>query len=122
MPVTRTLTSRPRHNYEWNTTLAHPFLLLSEQVFELRQPMWARYLKLRFLTHHGTQHYWSLSLLRAYGQTHIDKFHSDNARLQLIKAERQRDVAGSACLLGRRRAHEYAEQNRCRPHSRLGPV
>ena len=44
--------------------------------------MWARYLKLRFLTQHGMQHYWSLSVVRAYGQSHVDKFHSDNLRLQ----------------------------------------
>ena len=37
----------------------------AEQIFELRQPMWARYLKLRFLTHHGSQHYWSLTTVRA---------------------------------------------------------
>ena len=54
----------------------------SEQIFNLTQPMWARYLKLRFLTHHGSQHYWSLSVVRAYGQTHVDKFNSDNARLR----------------------------------------
>ena len=54
----------------------------AEQIFELRQSMWARYLKLRFLTHHGSQHYWSLTTVRAYGQTHVDKFNSDNKRLQ----------------------------------------
>ncbi|KAL3926378.1 MAG: hypothetical protein SGPRY_003324, partial [Prymnesium sp.] len=53
-----------------------------EQVFELARPMWVRYLKLRFLTHHGSQHYWSLSLIRAHGQTRVDKFNSDHQRLQ----------------------------------------
>jgi hypothetical protein len=52
----------------------------TEQSFELKQVMWARYLKLRFLTHHGDYHYWSLSLVRAHGQTHIDKFNLDNVR------------------------------------------
>ena len=59
----------------------------TEQVFETK-PMWVRYLKLRFLTHYGTQHYWSLSLLRAHGQTHVDKFNSDNLRLQEAKKVR----------------------------------
>ena len=57
----------------------------SEQVFHMTQPLFVRYLKLRFLTHYGSEHYWSLSLVRAYGQTDIDKFHSDTAQLQEAK-------------------------------------
>ena len=64
-----------------------------EQVFEIPNPMWVRYLKFRFLTVHGTSHYWSLSLVRAHGQTHIDKFKSDNSRLEEVKNGIRSDMA-----------------------------
>jgi len=57
----------------------------SEQPFYLPQPMYVRYIKLRFLSQHGAEHYWSLSLVRAYGLTDVDKFLADNAQLQEVK-------------------------------------
>ena len=84
----------------------------AEQIFELRQPMWARYLKLRFLTHHGSQHYWSLTTVRAYGQTHVDKFNSDNKRLQdavnavAAAAEKEKEESGSEQQQGEEEGHE----------------
>jgi hypothetical protein len=57
----------------------------TEQPFHLPQPMYVRFIKLRFLSHHGQEHYWSLSLVRAYGLTDVDKFLADNAQLQNVK-------------------------------------
>ena len=57
----------------------------SDQPFHLPQPMFVRFLKFRFLTHHGRNHYWALSTIRAYGQTDIDKFHSAAAQLKEAK-------------------------------------
>ena len=47
--------------------------------------MYVRYLKLRFLTHYGAQHYWSVSAVRAYGQTVVDKYQADWERVQEAK-------------------------------------
>jgi hypothetical protein len=57
----------------------------AEQSFEIPQPMYVRYLKLRFLTHYGAQHYWSVSAVRAYGQTVVDKYQADWERVQEAK-------------------------------------
>eukprot|EP00965_Chrysotila_dentata_P010512 342169-Pleurochrysis_carterae.AAC.1 len=56
-----------------------------------------RYLKFRFQTHHGTEHYWSLSLLRVYGQNQLDKFTTENAhRASLLERAKQAEAVPSA--------------------------
>lgn len=43
-----------------------------EQTFELPQPTDARYLKLKFLSHHGDDYYCTLSHIRVFGSTVLE--------------------------------------------------
>ena len=54
------------------TYTAHPGL--GEQVFELNESSWARYLKFRFLTHYGSEHYCTLSQIKVHGSTMLQGF------------------------------------------------
>ena len=48
------------------------------QAFLVQNPLiWARYLRVEFLTHYGTEYYCPLSLLRVHGTTMIDEFNND---------------------------------------------
>lgn len=42
------------------------------QYFVLQEPAWYKYIKIQFLTHHGSEHYCPLSELRVYGATMVD--------------------------------------------------
>lgn len=44
------------------TFLAAPEL--GEQIFQLHKPSWGRYLKFRFLTHHGDEFYCTLTQIK----------------------------------------------------------
>ena len=46
-----------------------------EQAFELGDPSWARYLKFRFLSHFGTEHYCTVSQIKVHGSTMLQGFH-----------------------------------------------
>ena len=46
-----------------------------EQAFELLEPTWARYLKFRFLSHYGSEHYCTLSQIKVHGSTMLQGFH-----------------------------------------------
>lgn len=46
-----------------------------EQVFELENPTWARYLQFRFLSHYGSEHYCTLSQIKVHGSTMLQGFH-----------------------------------------------
>lgn len=46
-----------------------------EQTFPLRNPTWARYLKFKFLTHHGAEYYCTLSQIKVHGSTVVEGFH-----------------------------------------------
>ena len=61
---------------EWvdlGTYTAHPGI--TEQKFDLVEPTWARYLKLRFVTHYGDEHYCTLTQVRVHGSTMLQGFH-----------------------------------------------
>ncbi|CAN6475471.1 unnamed protein product [Victoria cruziana] len=47
------------------------------QRFTLQEPRWARYLKLNFLTHYGSEFYCTLSVLEVYGIDAIEKMLED---------------------------------------------
>ncbi|CAG8446517.1 14523_t:CDS:10 [Ambispora leptoticha] len=54
------------------------------QLFEVRDPViWARYLRIDFLTHYGNQVYCPVSLLRVHGTTMIEEYknHEENIRM-----------------------------------------
>ena len=46
-----------------------------EQTFPLKTPTWARYLKFKFLTHHGVEYYCTLSQIIVHGSTMVQGFH-----------------------------------------------
>ncbi|KAG7351886.1 Sad1 / UNC-like protein [Nitzschia inconspicua] len=46
-----------------------------EQIFPLKNPSWARYLKFKFLTHHGVEYYCTLSQIKVHGSTMVQGFH-----------------------------------------------
>ncbi|KAI3804487.1 hypothetical protein L1987_26063 [Smallanthus sonchifolius] len=47
------------------------------QYFKLPEPKWARYVKLRLVTHYGSEFYCTLSLFEAYGVDAIEKMLED---------------------------------------------
>jgi hypothetical protein len=46
-----------------------------EQTFDLIEPAWARYLKIKFLTHHGSEYYCTVSQIQVQGSTMLQGFH-----------------------------------------------
>ena len=46
-----------------------------EQAFDLKEPAWARYLKFRFLSHHGSEHYCTYTQIKVHGSTMLQGFH-----------------------------------------------
>jgi len=46
-----------------------------EQTFDLAEPAWARYLKFKFLSHHGEEYYCTYSQIQVHGSTMVQGFH-----------------------------------------------
>jgi hypothetical protein len=46
-----------------------------EQLFDLLEPAWARYLKFKFLSHHGVEYYCTYSQIKVHGSTMVQGFH-----------------------------------------------
>jgi len=46
-----------------------------KQVFPLERPAWVRYLKFHFLSHHGDEHYCTISQISLHGSTVLQGFH-----------------------------------------------
>ncbi|KAL7521188.1 hypothetical protein ACHAWX_005879 [Stephanocyclus meneghinianus] len=46
-----------------------------EQTFELKDAAWARYLKFKFLSHYGVEHYCTVSQIKVHGSTMLQGFH-----------------------------------------------
>jgi len=46
-----------------------------EQIFDLVQPSWSRYLKFRFLDHYGDEHYCAYTQIKVHGSTTLQGFH-----------------------------------------------
>lgn len=60
----------------WNTIGTYTVHSKSgEQTFELEEPSWARYLKFRFISHWGSEHYCTLSQIKVHGSTMLQGFH-----------------------------------------------
>jgi len=55
-----------------------------EQTFELEEPAWARYLKFKFKSHFGAEHYCTLSQIKVHGSTMLQGFHE-----QWIESEKE---------------------------------
>lgn len=46
-----------------------------KQTFALKEPSWARYLKFRFISHFGDEHYCTISQISVHGSTMVQGFH-----------------------------------------------
>ena len=46
-----------------------------KQTFDLLEPAWARYIKFKFRTHHGSEYYCTLSQIKVHGSTMLQGFH-----------------------------------------------
>ena len=46
-----------------------------EQMFDLMEPAWARYLKFKFLSFHGSEYYCTISQIKVHGSTMLQGFH-----------------------------------------------
>jgi Sad1 / UNC-like C-terminal len=46
-----------------------------EQTFDLPEPAWVRYLKFKFLSHHGVEYYCTYSQIQVHGSTMVQGFH-----------------------------------------------
>lgn len=60
------------------------------QVFSIQNPqIWARYLRIEILSHHGNEYYCPISLLRVHGKTMMDEFKMDHSKVTVAKTESQ---------------------------------
>jgi len=63
-----------------------------EQTFALKNPTWARYLKFKFLTHHGVEWFCTLSQIKVHGSNMVQGFHEQWESIEEEKSEE--DVEG----------------------------
>jgi hypothetical protein len=63
-----------------------------EQTFVLENPTWARYLKFRFLTHHGSEWYCTLSQIKVHGSNMVQGFHEQWESIEEENNEEQIEV------------------------------
>jgi hypothetical protein len=67
--------SRPNaHWHDLGTFTAKP-TTGGEEKFSLSEPSWARYLKFRFITHYGHEHYCTVTQIKVHGSTMVQGFH-----------------------------------------------
>jgi len=62
-----------------------------EQTFVLETPSWARYLKFKFLTHHGTEWFCTLSQIKVHGSNMVQDFHEHWENIEEENNEEQLD-------------------------------
>jgi hypothetical protein len=58
-----------------------------EQTFELKIPSWARYLKFRFLSHYGDEHYLTVTQIKVHGSTALQGYHEMQLEMEANQAE-----------------------------------
>lgn len=58
-----------------------------EQSFELKEAAWARYLKFKFLSHYGVEHYCTVSQIKVHGSTMLQGFHEQWIESEMDNAE-----------------------------------
>ena len=66
-----------------------------KQSFDLPEPAWARYLKFRFLTHYGDEHYCTVSQISVHGSTMLQGFHEHWSR-EKEETENEQKIAEEA--------------------------
>ena len=49
----------------------------TEEIFDLKVPSWARYIKLVFLSHYGVEFYCTVSQVKVHGSTMVQGFHEE---------------------------------------------
>ena len=84
------LASQEYPTQEWTDIGTYTALSKSgEQTFELKEAAWARYLKFKFLSHYGVEHYCTVSQIRVHGSTMLQGFHE-----QWIESEKMDEEMG----------------------------
>eukprot|EP00002_Diphylleia_rotans_P037934 TRINITY_DN8543_c0_g1_i4.p1 TRINITY_DN8543_c0_g1~~TRINITY_DN8543_c0_g1_i4.p1 ORF type:complete len:633 (+),score=113.56 TRINITY_DN8543_c0_g1_i4:53-1951(+) len=51
--------------------------LRTEQLYKIKSPQWVRYLKIRFMTHYGSEYYCPITIIRAFGYSMIEDLRKD---------------------------------------------
>lgn len=70
-----------------------------DQVFSIASPrVWARYLKVEFLSHWDQEYYCPLTAIRVHGTTMIDKFKQDDELALQEKSRAEETSYGEECL------------------------
>jgi len=67
-----------------------------EQVFDLKEPTWARYLQFRFLSFYGDEHYCTVSQIRVHGSTVLQGFHEQWQEEEESKNTEEVDASATA--------------------------
>lgn len=63
------------------------------QAFTIQNPrIWARYLRIEIISHHGNEYYCPISILRVHGKTMMDDFKMDHSKTPIEKV----DVRGTS--------------------------
>jgi hypothetical protein len=58
-----------------------------EETFELKEASWTRYLKFRFITHFGNEHYCTITQIKVHGSTMVQGFHEQYDPWMGVEAE-----------------------------------
>ncbi|OAL50906.1 hypothetical protein IQ07DRAFT_537156, partial [Pyrenochaeta sp. DS3sAY3a] len=70
------------------------------QAFLITEPqIWARYLRVEFLTHYGNEFYCPLSLLRVHGTTMMEQFRREEEEARGVDDDEELDVASHSDLV-----------------------
>lgn len=78
------------------------------QAFLVEEPqIWARYLRVEFLTHYGSEYYCPVSLLRVHGTTMMEEFRSqeDAARGENLDEEIEAEVSATGTMAQKPTSH-----------------
>jgi hypothetical protein len=65
------------------------------QEFQLEEPSWARYLKIRILSHYGDEHFLTISQVSVHGSTMLEGFHQhwEDEQEELSNSEKEEEKA-----------------------------
>jgi len=95
----------------WNTIGTYTVHSKSgEQTFELEEPSWARYLKFRFISHWGSEHYCTLSQIKVHGSTMLQGFHEQWIESENKINEEQEEVVVDESVEGEQQEEDVGDE------------
>ena len=91
------------------------------QIFDLMEPSWARYLKFKFISHYGEEHFCTVSQIKVHGSTMLQGFHeqwtqSEKEKKQMLQEE-EVEKAEEAKIIQTKEKDEKHEQVDTNIHS-----